>query len=673
MSAPSKTWPRLSTKPGPVPARSPIKMTLPVFEATVEEIKSSAAARIAESKKIIHEIGTQTPEHATFETTLGALDDLQFEEGRVINRIHLLQQTSPDAGIRKAAEEAVMDFQNWSIEKAYDLGVYKAVKAYTAKKEPLFGEDKKIADETIRDYRRLGLELPEKEQTKLKELQKKLAHLETQFSTHINEYHDELHLTRQQLDGLEEDFISHLPRTDDGLFKVSLQYPEYLPMMEFAKDEDVRRKLMVKKFNTAGSTNEALLNEMIGLRDEIAHLLGYSSWNDYVLEERMAKKPENVLQFLNRLEKRLKEKSKPELEILRQLKKETTGDKNAAFHVWDLSFYWSLYKKKKFEIDTQQLKEFFPLESTLQGLFGLVSHLFHLKIEEVPSGTFSSWHKDVRLFKVSDISGEGIGYFYLDLFPREGKYGHACVSDLIGGKYLPEGSIQRPVATMLCNFPTQAPSLLPHTQVETLFHEFGHILHHILNKSKFSRFAGTSVAWDFVEAPSQIMENWVWDHESLLKIARHYKDPTKTISKDFVDRMNEARCAGSGLFYLRQAGFSKSDLAFHSEGRTKDATRIMDKIMAETFMPGPENTTFPAGWGHMTGYASGYYGYLWADVMAADMFSVFQKSGLMDDQTGVRFRKEILERGSSRDEMNSLETFLGRPLQEEAFFKDLGI
>jgi Zn-dependent oligopeptidase len=402
-------------------------------------------------------------------------------------------------------------------------------------------------------------------------------------------------------------------------------------------------------------------------------MLGYPSFNHYVIEDRMAKTPESVLKFLDRLEQSLKLKAAEEKKTLAALKASETKNPQAELKVWDYNYYSSLYKKKTYNVDLAELKKYFPLSSVLPGMLNVFSDLFGLTFEEQSAGTFSTWHSSVRFIHVIDSATKKLlGAFYLDLYPRPGKYGHAAAFSVVNGKLMANGTYSAPVGAMVCNFSATPPSLLSHSEVETLFHEMGHILHGILTVSRFEKFSGTSVAWDFVEAPSQILENWCWDAATLNRLAT-LPPGAEPLTDDFVKKLDESQKAGMGLFYLRQVAFAKSDLAFHAEGETKDSTSIMNKILTETFMPPPPNTTFQAGWGHMTGYASGYYGYAWADVMAADLFSFFKKQGLMDAQLGLKLRSEIYAPGSSRDENDSLQAFLGRPLSDKAFFENLGL
>lgn len=653
--------------------KSSRSLELPRFESSADEIRKLGKKLLELSKKETARLGSLDPQKLTFDESLGALDQLEFEESTMIGRIYLLQNVSPDEEVRKAAQEVYLEFHDWSVEKSYDEGLYRLVQGISKRDLPLQGEEKKLLDEYLTDFKRLGLHLSKEKQKELKDLQKKLSAIESSFSQAINEYEDFIIVGRSELTGLDEKFISGLKKTADGKLQVSLQYPEYLPVMEFCSNEKVRKELLVKKYNVAAKENTARLNEMIEIRDEIAKILGYSSFSDYVIEDRMAKSPKRVNDFLQSFEKRLKQKAEKELTALRDLKRSETKNPKAELDIWDFNYYSALYKKKNFEVDLNELKDFFPLEKVLQGMFQVMGKLFSLRFEEQTKG-FPTWHKDVRLFVAKDAkSGTDFGAFYLDLFPRSGKYGHAAAFGLVDGKELKNGVYRAPVACMVCNFPAQAPHTLSHSEVETLFHEFGHILHGLLTTSRFARFSGTSVAWDFVEAPSQVLENWCWDYDILNQIAENVKDPEKKISSDFVNKMNQAQKAGVALFYLRQVAFAKADLEFHAPGKDKDSTAIMNRVLTETFLPPPPSTSFQAGWGHMVGYAAGYYGYAWADVMAADIFSFFKKAGLLDAQQGSRLRDEIYAPGSSREELESLEKFLGRPLSDEAFFEQLGL
>lgn len=629
------------------------------------------------SKKCMEEIGAQDLTKLSFSSTLGALDDLEYQEAEVHSRVYFIENVHPDAELRKAAHTAILKMKEWQVEKVYNEKVYQVVEAFsqTPEAQQLKGEDKKYAHDLLQDFKRMGLHLEGEKKERLKTLKKKLAQKESEFSRNILEYSDQLEVSANELQGMEHTFIEGLTKTKDGKCLLSLDYPVYLPIMEHCENEEIRKQLLIKKYKTAHDSNPAILDEMRSLRKQMAQELGYSSWNDYCIEKRMAKSSKRIFDFLTDLEARLKPKAQKEREELTSLKRQHTGDASAQLKIWDYYFYSSLLKKTKYKINSQALKEYFPLPKVLSGMFEIVERLFQVKIQKVPATDHYRWHDEVELYQISDQKNGALGYFYLDLHPRQGKYGHAAAFGLLYGKYLPDGQYNRPVSAMVCNFPrgTQnQPALIPHSEVETLFHEFGHLLHNILTRAKFIAFSGTSVALDFVEAPSQVLENWVWDYDSLQIISHHFQNPNAKLEKALVEKMNEAKKAGSALFYLRQISLAKADLLLHNEDDSQSSIELSNQVLSDVFMEIPEGTCFAAGWGHMVGYASGYYSYAWADVMASDLFSLFRKQGVLNEDLGQKLRKEIYEPGGSRDENLSLHAFLGRDLDSQAFFEDLG-
>jgi Zn-dependent oligopeptidase len=320
------------------------------------------------------------------------------------------------------------------------------------------------------------------------------------------------------------------------------------------------------------------------------------------------------------------------------------------------------------------------MQRVLDGMFDIYQRIFSLKFVRVEAPY--KWVDDLQLWAVTDAkSGEPMGFFYLDLFPREGKYNHFAVFPIIEGKQLADGTYQRPVCSLVCNFPPPSPdkpSLLKHSDVETLFHEFGHAMHGVLTRAKFSRFSGSSVPRDFVEAPSQMLEAWIWDKKVLDSFAADYRDPSKKIPPEILGQLKASELAISGFFYRRQLSFGLMDLYLHTKITDKnsgDAVRLANQVLSETVLPVPENTAFIAYFGHFTGYDAGYYGYAWADAIAADMATVFEKApdGYFDVNAGMRLRKEIYAVGDSRDVNVSIEKFLGRKRSLEPFLKKIGV
>jgi thimet oligopeptidase len=432
--------------------------------------------------------------------------------------------------------------------------------------------------------------------------------------------------------------------------------------------------------NLAKENNLPLLQQILVVRDDIALKLGYQSWADFAIEVKMAKTAARATDFLDRLETGLQPKFDAEIAQFRALKARDTGDPNAPFHLWDWRYYVNELKKEKYTVNEDALKVYFPYQRCLDGMFAIYQRIFGLKFQRLTPPY--KWVDDLQFYAVSDAAtDEPMGLFYLDMFPREGKYNHFANFGLIDGKLLEDGSYQRPVVSLICNFPkpqTNRPSLLSHQDVVTLFHEFGHAMHAILTRAKYARFSGTSVPGDFVEAPSQMLENWAWDDKVLDSFAADYRDPSKKIPKEILRQLKASKLAVEGSFYRRQLVFGLADLALHTRIHADNAARaepLADQIAADTFFPEPPDTAWLAYFGHLVGYDAGYYGYAWADAIAADMATVFEKApdGFFDREAGRRLREEIYAKGNSRDVEISIEKFLGRPQSIEPFLKKIGV
>jgi thimet oligopeptidase len=419
---------------------------------------------------------------------------------------------------------------------------------------------------------------------------------------------------------------------------------------------------------------------MLVLLNRIALRLGYKSWADYQTETRMARTGANAEKYINDLIAGIQPKFTAEVSEMQKMKAADANDPNARIGVWDWRYYQNQLNKKKFTVDKEALRAYFPFQKVLAGMFDIYQSIFGLKFDKIDAPY--KWIDDLQLHVVSDAAtGEPLGLFYLDMFPREGKYNHFAEFDVVGGKLLADGKYQRPTVALLCNFPPPSadkPSLLNHQEVETLFHEFGHALHSIVTRAKFGRFAGTNVPRDFVEAPSQMLQNWVWDKKVLDTFAADYRDPSKKIPAEIIKKMNDAKLATAGVYYRRQFAFAALDLAMHDphpESQPYDSVGISNPILEKVFLPIDSSTTFVSYFGHLNGYDAGYYGYAWADAIAADMATVFEKSkeGYLDKQAGMKLRRDIYEPGDSRDVTVSIEKFLGRKQSVQPFLKKLGI
>jgi thimet oligopeptidase len=657
-------------------------VTVPTFETTPDEVAATASNVIAAGNTALDRIGRLKPGEVDFTNTIRALDDMAYSIQTPENRLELIQQTSTNAAVRDAATEAIKQLDQWSVGTDYREDVYAAVKAYAEMKPQLEGEDKRLFDETLRDYRRAGLELPKDQRDQVEKLRKQLTALETDFQNNVTKATSSLKFTKAELDGVPDAFLTQSgiqTGPDEYTLMANVTF-HYLMVEENAKSEDTRRRMMVARCNLAREANIPLLKKILVLRDEIAHRLGYASYADYATEVRMVKNAATAVAFEQKLEIGLQPKFDAELEEFRLLKIAETGDPTATINVWDVSYFGNELKKTKYNVDAEQLRVYFPMDRVVEGLFAIYQHIFGLKFERVEPPY--KWIGDLQLYAVSDAkTGEPLGLFYLDMFPREGKYNHFAQFGITEGKLLPDGKYQRPVCALVCNFPPPQPgkpSLMSHDEVETIFHEFGHAMHTILTQAKYSRFSGTSVPEDFVEAPSQMLENWVWDKKVLDSFAADYRDPNKKIPEAVLDQLKASRLATAGAFYRRQLSFGLTDLALHTQIHATNAGDVLplsNKVLGEVYLPVPTNTAFVAYFGHIIGYGAGYYGYAWADAIAADMAMVFENSpdGFFDQTAGMRMRREIYQVGDSRDVNVSIEKFLGRPRSIEPFLKRIGV
>jgi thimet oligopeptidase len=663
-------------------AKANAVLTIPDWEQKPEAVEAAMKNAIAKANASLDRIGAQDLGKVTFKSTVVALDDVAYEAGLAANRAALIKETNTNPAMRTAAENAVKAFENWAVGVDYREDVYKAIKAFADTHPKLSGEDEKLLKETLRDYRRAGLELPPDQRKEVEDLRKELTKLGTDFDTNIVKSNAPVMFSKADLDGLPESFFASPGiKTGDDVYTVMANVTwQFNTVQENAKNEATRKQLYIVRETLAKDKNVPLLNQMLTLRNEIALRLGYKSWDDYQTEVKMAKTGMNAEKYINDLVAGIQPKFDSEVAELQKLKAADTNDPNAKIMIWDWRYYTNQLNKQKYAVDKEALRAYFPFQRVLDGMFNIYQSIFGLKFEKIVAPY--KWIDDLQLYIVTDsATGEPLGMFYLDMFPREGKYNHFAQFEIISAKLLPNGKYQRPIVALLCNFPPasgDAPSLMTHQDVETLFHEFGHALHSIVTRAKYGRFAGTHVPRDFVEAPSQMLQNWVWDKKVLDTFAADYRDPSKKIPAEIVKKLNDAKLANAGVLYRRQFAFASLDLALHDphpEEMPYDSVAITNPILEKVFLPIDPSTTFVSYFGHLNGYDAGYYGYAWADAIAADMATVFEKAkdGYLDKQAGMKLRREIYEPGDSRDVNESIEKFLGRKQSIEPFLKQLGI
>ena len=645
-----------------------------------DDIEKATLELIEKSRKVYDAVGGLDASNATYKNVVETMANNQSDYDTRRNVLDFPQHVSPDKETRGASTDADKKLSDFEVEMSMRKDVFNNLVACFEKNESMPPEGKRFLERLIKYGKRNGLHLSSEVQGEIKAIKKRMSDLSIDFNKNINEENTILEFTLQELNGLPEDFISSLDKGDGGKLQVTLKYPHYFPIMKKANNAETRRKMEAAFSSRCMKENSPILEELVELRAKMASLLGYPTHASYITEMRMAKTAGNVANFLSELAQKLDTLGEKEIKELLQLKKaeyEKHGwDYDGKINMWDLKYYMRIIEETQYSVDHNKLKEYFPLDVVTKGLLEMYQELLSLEFCEISNPDV--WHEDVKMFSVVDKdTKEVIGYFYLDLFPREGKFSHAACFGIQPGCLKPDGKRQLAVAAMVANFPKPGddrPSLLTHDEVETFFHEFGHVMHQICARADFALFSGTHVERDFVEAPSQMLENWCWEKEPIQRMSKHFKDGS-AIPDEILEKLINSRLANAGMFNLRQITLGTFDQAIHTREKA-DTMKVFAETAERIMKVSPSaGTNMSASFGHLAGgYDAQYYGYLWSEVYSMDMFhSRFKKEGIMSPKVGRDYRDKILKPGGSIDAIDMVKNFLGREPSQDAFLISKGL
>lgn len=655
------------------------------FPKNVAEVELLAQVAMAQAQERLNALLTIAPEGRTFANTVQALDIAGGCFGEVTSVIHLLESTHPDKAMRDACQKTIIQLQHFSVDAYTTKPIYQAFKdylTYQGAREARTPEEQYYLDETMRGFKHAGLELPDDELDAVKALRKEIDELVTKFQSNISDDTTTLEVSPEGLAGVTPGTITTFKKTDDGKrYVLRPDYPTISEVMAHCSVSATRKRLNEAFLNRAYPVNQPVLEQLIAKRDDLAHKLGFASYAELEIDGNMAENPKRINKFLDGLIERARDKGQAEFEKLKaNLPAGVTLDDQGRINSWDYGYAFEQMKQKLYAVDDRAIAEYFPVDKAVQGVFDIYQKFLNLKFKL--SQPPWAWHEEVQVIEVRSGSDDClVGYVFIDLYPREAKYSHACCHGLIHPllKTNDDGTERRTVATaaVIANFPRARngqPALLKHGDVETFFHEFGHAMHFLLSATKLMGQAGYSVKFDFVEMPSQIFEEWMFDPELLKNISSHYKTG-KPLSDDLIANIIRIKQIDSGYFVLRQASFSKLSLELYGPGTYKDIGALANSLSEELipYVARNPNTHMFANFGHLAGYASQYYTYLWSKVFALDVFDQLKTMGLTSPEAGQKFIKDILGRGGSVDPNIMLQDFLGRPANQDAFFKDLGM
>ena len=663
----------------------------PFSQIRPEHVEPAIDFLLADNRQRIEGLldGLQTP---TWDRLVAPIEEWEDRLSRVWSPVGHLNAVMNNEALRSAYNACLPKLSDYATEMGQNERLFRAYKAVTESGVGLDEDQRKVLDNALRDFHLSGIDLPADQKARFKVISQELSQLTSKFEENLL---DATNAWSKQI--IDESELAGLPPSAKDLARqtaeqrdlpgwlLTLEFPSYYPVLTYADDRALRRDLY-EAYHTRASErgphagqfdNTAAMEKILALRHELAQLLGFASYAERSLAKKMARSTADVVAFLEDLARRSRPQAEREMAELAVFARERDGLE--ALEAWDVAYYSEKLREQRYAFSQEEVRPYFPATRVVPGLFAVAERLFGVTIREV--GGVDVWHPDVRFYEIRDLAGDLRGQFYLDLFARQKKRGGAWMDDCRGRMRLGD-RLQTPVAYLTCNFTPPVggkPSLLTHDEVETLFHEFGHGLHHMLTRVDYPPVAGINgVAWDAVELPSQFLENWCWEREALDLIAGHFETGAP-IPGDLYGRMKAAKNFQSAMQMVRQLEFALFDFRLHLVYDPAKGGRIYDTLDAVrrevAVIRYPEFNRMPHGFSHIFagGYAAGYYSYKWAEVLSADAFSLFEERGVFDPDTGRSFRENILERGGSRDAMDLFVAFRGREPRIDALLRHSGI
>jgi thimet oligopeptidase len=627
---------------------------------TVSMLEKMCKEYMDNQKTLNDQLASLSPELLSYKTLIQP--DLDYSNKNAKLSAYLdMSQFHPEKDIRDKCNDLSTEVQQFDTEQGMRKDLYLQFmnymnSNYNVEKDLLTNEQKKYLEKNLINYKMLGLHLPNDEYERIKEIKKQITKMANDFDMNLANCSTSFVFSKDELEGLPDKWLSDRLQ-ENGNYKVTLKYPDYIPMMEYCKNRDIRKNMSVAFTSRCQDTNLQLAEEIFKLRDEMAKYFNGSSFADYKMQIKMAKNAKTVNNFLQSLHEKSDILLEQDKKSLLELAKD---DGIYELESYDINFYSRIYEEKMTSLDKEELKKYFPLETVKKGMFEIYQQLFGFKFTDITEeNKHTFWHEDVRLYNVHNSSDNSfVGQFYMDLYPRDGKYGHAAIFTLV-----PKSSDNHCVCAMACNF--SKTENLTFDFVETFFHEFGHIMHNMSSEATIASLSGTRCERDAVELPSQQLEEWCYRSIPL-------KMMSVGITDDVIEKLSQQKKLLQGLFLKRQLSFGMFDMAVHSGNFTNTVQLYNDIYYKLLGMKLPEGTCFPGTFSHIIGgYEAGYYGYLWSKVYAVDIFESVFKGHELDPEVGMRFRKQILSYGGMRDTYDSLVEFLGRPPSDNAFLGSL--